>query len=256
MQAGATAMMMARQNATTGGPPVMPDFLWIDASDATSVTSSAGRISQINDLSGNGHHLTAAGGFRPFTGRTLNGLGVLDFQSDQYLARTAAIGFDTTDYTVIGVWGTDADQQYAGFVVVHNGGATNDYDSANGFVLTSGVAGTQQFVVFHGASSGTPAGTGGGATTIGRWAIRKNAGASQTGLYRTTGVESTATFVSSGTANGGIVLGARFVGGAISVGGTDDGLNGLIAEVLIYTPRLSDANMTSLYSYLGTKWGV
>lgn len=57
---------------------------WYDASDAASITESGGAVSQWNDLSGNGYHLTQSTSTqKPTTGsHTMNGLNVLDFSSD------------------------------------------------------------------------------------------------------------------------------------------------------------------------------
>lgn len=62
-------------------PLALKPLFWFDASDTTSITSSAGRVSQWDDLSGNVRAATqATGSLQPTTGSaTQNGLNVLSF---------------------------------------------------------------------------------------------------------------------------------------------------------------------------------
>lgn len=63
---------------------------WWDASDTGSISDTGGLVDQINDLSGNGYHLTSSGVNRPTTGtRTKNSLNVLDHDGNDYLSRAA-----------------------------------------------------------------------------------------------------------------------------------------------------------------------
>lgn len=58
--------------------------VWLDPSDAATVTAAGGVTSQVADKSGNGRHATAAGGDQPAYGtRTQNGLNVLDSTNDK-----------------------------------------------------------------------------------------------------------------------------------------------------------------------------
>lgn len=56
-------------------------LIWSDASNAASITESAGRVSQWDDLSGNNNHWTqSTGSSQPFTGNnTQNGRNVINF---------------------------------------------------------------------------------------------------------------------------------------------------------------------------------
>ena len=65
---------------------------WFDPSDTGSITASGGIVSQLDDLSGNGNHVTNASGKGPVTGtRTHNGLNVLDYYATErnWLRRTS-----------------------------------------------------------------------------------------------------------------------------------------------------------------------
>lgn len=64
--------------------------LWIDASDASSITATGSDLDQINDKSGNANHATAASGTKPETGtKTQNNKNVLDFTSSDFLTFTS-----------------------------------------------------------------------------------------------------------------------------------------------------------------------
>lgn len=65
---------------------------WYDASDAATITSSGGAVSQLSDKSGIGNHLTqGTGAKQPTTGtRTQNGRNVIDFDGGDAIAVTTA----------------------------------------------------------------------------------------------------------------------------------------------------------------------
>lgn len=80
---------------------------WYDASDAGSITASGGAVSQWNDLSGNGYHLTqSTGALQPETGAaTLNGLNVVTFGRDsQEYMETGTISVSGTSLTLLAVY--------------------------------------------------------------------------------------------------------------------------------------------------------
>lgn len=74
-------------------PADMPGLdLWLDASDASTITETGGAVTEWADKSGQGHDAVQAGSdlTRPTTGAaTQNGLNVLQFGSGDYLATTA-----------------------------------------------------------------------------------------------------------------------------------------------------------------------
>jgi hypothetical protein len=69
-------------------PAALPSLVaWWDASNAGSITASAGLVSQWNDLSGAANHLTASGARRPTTGvDTVNSLNAMKFSGAQSMA--------------------------------------------------------------------------------------------------------------------------------------------------------------------------
>src|SRR5439155_19226332 len=75
--------------ASSSTPPVAGYAAWYDASDTSTITASSNAVSQWNDKSGNGYHLTQGTGSRqPLTNTdTINGLNVIKFDAtDDQLA--------------------------------------------------------------------------------------------------------------------------------------------------------------------------
>jgi len=68
--------------------------LWLDASDAATITEASGSVSQWDDKSGNGNHATqGTGAYQPTTGvSTVNGLNVLEFDED-FLSLSPKVDF-------------------------------------------------------------------------------------------------------------------------------------------------------------------
>lgn len=242
------AGLLAGGVAASPAPP--PDWAWFDASNAGSITSSSGAVSQWDDLTGNGRHVTqGTGSIKPTTGsRTLNGENVLDFDGGDFLARTAAIGFSTAEYTIFMVIGSDADSSsYLRFMSFHNGSG-NDYDTDNAIAITQGNT-ASTFQVFQVSSTGT---TASGATPIGTWTIRKTTAVSAFQVIDPSGTTWVATSAGSGTANGGFVIGGGFESG---VAGTNR-FDGPIGEIQIFSSALSDADRDLVRNSLIAKWGA
>ena len=84
-------------------------LLWVDPSDESTITESSGRVSQIDDKSGNGNHITASSADRPTTGtRTINSLNVLDYSGTNVMSRTDAMGLTgNPDLYFFNIWNSD-----------------------------------------------------------------------------------------------------------------------------------------------------
>lgn len=78
--------------------------LWLDASDASTITHSSGSVSQINDKSGNARHLTqGTGANQPrIDTHTQNGLAVLDFDgiNDNLTLGSSGLGRNVAGVTI------------------------------------------------------------------------------------------------------------------------------------------------------------
>lgn len=208
---------------------------WWDASDAASITASAGAVSQWNDKSGNARHLTSAGSNKPITGAsTTNSLNVLDFTSD-VLQNTAGPALDNTTTTLLVVKVTD-------FSVLR--------------VVASGTGDTLELLTATNSSgvpycwcgpTGTP---GGPALTAATWAqVSTKLNGASTIVYTNGSAGSTGS-VGSNTATGLIV------GGASNLDPPAAPFIGSIAEMCVYTTALSDVDRVLVQNYLKAKWAT
>jgi len=203
--------------------------LWLDASDASTITESSGSVSQWDDKSGNGNHVsqgTAAD--QPTTGvRTINGLNVLDTDVGDYLTR------DITNIPV----------PYTVFIV-----SQLDTTGSLAFVGISGVSVP---------GSGDSVAIGANSTNFYMFA----------GDALLSVPVDTSVHVLTGLVNGAssvlAVDGAETVGDAgtrplsvITVPYHNIGANSAIAEVLVYDSALSTADREALEVYLAQKWGI
>jgi hypothetical protein len=219
-------------------PPVSGYTAWYDASDATSITLSAGAVSQWNDKSGNGYNLTQSTSARqPSTGtRTLNGRNVLAFNgTSDYLVRnsTPVLTQPNTVFVVAASDTVNAQQ-----VVFDDGGSSGQ---SGGAVYISN---DNKFHIYAL-----------GSVEVGNTNANTNPhcfSAVFNGTSSTLFVDGTQSG-SSGDAGSQSMTG-------FSVGDFQDGFGwywgGVVAEVVVYHSLLSDAQRQSVESYLRAKWGT
>lgn len=224
--------------------------LWLDPSDAASITQSGGLVSQINDKSGNGFHMVqATGPAQPTTGtRTINGLNVLDFDgaTDEMNATGSTVANTimgaSSAGTVLYVMALDADPSAGAGAVLSDWGSDaaspNDHEP---FVDSH---------IYHGWGSTTRKDTGDPTpalttprmvtitTAAGAWSYTIDAAAHYSTGTNTVGWET--------------VTAAKF-GYTTSA---DFHFDGRIAELIAYDTALSGADLTNAQSYLRTKWGT
>jgi len=111
---------------------------WFDAQDAASITQSSGAVSQWNDKSGNGNHLTqATAGKKPTYSAT--GLGgaqpSVSFDGGDVLATAGTVAMGVSSFTALAVCRISASGGASSRVVGFTSGAGNDYDNAASAVL-------------------------------------------------------------------------------------------------------------------------
>ncbi|MCC7259478.1 MAG: FG-GAP repeat protein [Alphaproteobacteria bacterium] len=222
--------------------------LWADASDTASITKNgSNQVSQWNDKSGQNNHLTQASATeKPLSGtRTLNGLNVLDFISDDSLATAwpwaAPVSFPITAFLVAGqdipVPGAGA----GGVFIDGKEGAT----SGGWFCLGSGYG--VDYYVEDGpdVALGTVADTNPKLFSI---QIDDSPGTLDNTRLYVDGI------LRAGPANGadpGAALNNLSVGRWWS-----DGIDGFIGELIIYQGKLSDQDRKRVECYLSKKWAV
>lgn len=218
---------------------------WWDASDAASITTVSGAVSQWNDKSGNGVHATqTTANNRPVnTSQTLNGRAVMTFDgSNDIMLFTGTARTNETQFVVVRnnmVAGGVSAQQIIGSgssgfglaVTIKNDGSTNSdvWAYCGGFSVGT-TAARYSF----------PANNPLGPAVVSH--IRSSASG---GILRTDGVQRATCTTSNSYA-------AASIGGA----GSSSPLNGYIAEIVIYSRALSVADVQRVERYLGTKWGL
>ena len=220
-------------------PPVAGYALWLDASDTSSITSSGGAVSQWNDKSGNGWHVTQlTAGNKPTTGvNTINGLNVITFDgSNDYLACTAS--------------GGDKNQPGYVFVVAYFSGTP---------------AATKYILAFHQAPLAIGTVSGGNGSMAAGTALNTTAGiwSSNTRLLTcffngaSSAIRVDKAADNSGTAGTGYFF--RFADYLFRVGCSptfagSNVWNGHIAEIIWYPSDIGTTNRDSVESYLYDKW--
>lgn len=220
--------------------------LWIDGNDASTITSSGGLISQINDKSGQNNHIVQATGSRQPT----------------YDGTAKSINFDGGDWL-----------DRASFGMFNNGSVTcfavtSDRVFVNADTLFA-ETGTSDFYTFQRL-------TGSGLTST---QIRVNAvtllndislngtnlvpTAKHIQTYKDTG--SLMTYYENGVVGSSPQTYTRLIsatmdrfalGGRIQSGADDRTINAKVYELLIYFGALSNSDINLIGNYLNTKWSV
>lgn len=220
--------------------------LWLDASDASTITESGGNVSQWDDKSGNANHVnqgTLAN--QPVTGtRTINLLNVLDFDgTNSFLSQTniQLVNSSTGHFTAFGVSRNDVST--VGMIISQD----NSGDQVAQFIKTgvnaAGIAFNTLGNTFQ-DSSNKPVGTS--PVVI-------------SSVFNGSTIE---VLVNRETKGGTSFFGTtKKNASTVTVGGTrpdisNERFNGSIAELIIYNRVLENEEIESVEQYLADKWGV
>jgi len=212
---------------------------WYDASVASSLTLTSGFVSQWDDLSGSGLHLTqSVEANRPGTG-TINGKTAVDFDGSNDLMQVTA---DVFPGTVLAIVEQD-NVSVNSFPFSVRDSATN---SSNAFWVANSqwrLVGFDAAAVASYASSGGTAAIGvANLVTVLHGSPRPS---------RVDGSPLAGTTNVTGSNEQGIVVGARILSGTSSTY-----VNGKIGEMLVYNRVLTASEVAKAESYLASKWGV
>lgn len=223
---------------------------WWDASDTATITASSGSVSQLDDKSGNGYHLTQATGVKqPTTGtRTINSLNALDFvsASSPSLKRTGISSVGGNAHTFFAVARADSAGAvpYMRVLTLNTTGG-NDYDNATSISAILRTNTNAEFCSYYNnAQRQTVAGADDAAhivavvrngDTITGW-VDGGSGTSATGLGTTA------------LAINQIWMGNYPIENA--------GWDGIIGEVIWYNSALGTTDRESVRDYLNSKWAV
>ena len=208
--------------------------LWLDASDASTITQSGGSVSQWNDKSGNANHATqATGANQPLTGTdTVNGKNAITFNgTSAFMMLTNAIS--SGNKTIFFVMRGDST---ASTVTLIGSDAPSGTNTTGYLYLTqSGSANTEYYRGFSSLSTYKNG-------TLQAYTTR---GGAFTGLYNDTANIVTSVGVAS------ISVFKYICGGAFSYYH-----KGLGLEVIAYDSILSTTQLNKVGQYLSSKWGI
>ena len=219
-------------------PPVPGYVVWLDAAYVPSVTLVEGRVSQWNDLSGNGNHFTQATAIlQPTYGRQIGGVAAVGFNGgDQYLDSSLTSSDNTVSRFIVARCFRVNVQQY---LLGSNGGtggiglrlaADADMETTTDGVTTQFSPTTLDITADQAFVFGQIIG---GATNIVH--------------HRNSGSDSSAAAISP-TAGRGTRLGASSA--------LTQYLYGDVGELLVYDSALSSGNALEVMNYLQNKWSI
>jgi hypothetical protein len=219
-------------------PPLPSDLnlsLWLDASDASTITHSNGSVSQWADKSGNAFHFTqTTAANQPTTGSvTIGGINAINFDGSDRMANSD-ISMNGT-HSIFAVALSNAN----GYGRILENDANLFFGIGNG---------NNNFATFYGSGSGwNEVNTNTPGQSLATPSI---IGVTNDGSTAKPYVNATAQDTKNGTMQSFISL--RL--GAWSTG--SQAWNGPVAEVLIFSTKLSDQERQSVEGYLAHKWGL
>ena len=253
-------------------PAQLPGLrLWLDASDASTITSSGGAVSQWTSKDANARAFAqATGSLQPTTAaNTLNGLNVVDFAED-YLTSTddesvwsflhngaahaifAVVKFGTNsdpNASLAFMGNSRASSANTGMSVFFADAAAQSRNEQIRHIVTRGSTGT--FVISHDTADDfwqpnqyallTILADPGNGTAANRSLVSRNAGTPSSGNSET------------GAAVAGAPLDKLQIG---ALGNALAPLTGGIAEIVVYEASLTAGEVGDVETHLAAKWGV
>jgi hypothetical protein len=233
--------LIVRPGFTQWDPASITTALWLDAADASTVTTVSGAVSQWNDKSGNARHATqATAGRRPaYTSSGLNGKNVLTF-ADDFLSNASVDWGDSASsvFLVLGATGPGTFRN----IIATGTGVMNQW----GYGLTNTNAyAIFQILVAPQAFSATPSITDILCfTSAGRVSTSVSATLTTNGTLNGTRTRSGAGL----TSTAGIIIG--------SDNSVSEPFTGFIGEVVLVPEIVSTNTRQQMEGYLAHKWGL
>jgi hypothetical protein len=213
--------------------------LWLDAADTTTIAASSGSVSQWNDKSGNGYHVTQGSGTKQPTtnSQTINSLNVLSFDGSNDSMTNTAVPSIAQPYTYV--------------VVAKESSAITVTKS-----LLNAVGGSNIVALFLGGTS--PNRRINVFTNTSSVVNGPTLNTTNTNIYFMSGNGASSLLGIEGALNTVTINGTRASGFQIGTNATDLGefFNGLIAEIVYFNRTLTANERTNLFDYLKIKWGI
>jgi hypothetical protein len=251
------------------GGGITPDSVaglkaWYDAADTATISLSGSAVTQWNDKSGNGFHVTqSTSAQRPSSGiNTINSKNVLTFAGDDVLSAATASDWtflhNSTGSTVFAVAISDNTDAFEYSIFATSVGssergcalrvASPDPQTLSPFVSTGGGSGTLVSLI----SGGTF--TAGTAFYVSGIWDNSNATLANRSLWRKNGGTQFGTNAQDDSPSSSNPARALCVGNNTNSGSY--AWTGKIAEIIMYTGVLSGTDITGINSYLASKWGI
>jgi hypothetical protein len=226
--------------------------LWLDASDAATITASGSpaKVSQWDDKSGNGRNVAqGTGAAQPTTGSdTINSLNVLTFDGGDTMEVTA--GLNVGNVTIFVVAEETSTVNNAGLVTL---GATgvNDFNNQSSLVTeftpSPNAFGVARFSTA--APNGLSSVSGSKPSPLGVY-VGRFTGNGEVQALSNSATGTATTRAGTFTNCTSVIIAGRYGVAAAAK------LNGKIAEVIVYTESLSNSSLNVVGGYLSTKWGL
>lgn len=229
-------------------PSLITTALWLDASDASTITQSSNAVSQWNDKSGNNRHATQeTATYRPtLLTSNQNGKNVLSFDGSNDFLLTISNSYDAIEYYLVAQFTgslTENRQYYSARISPNaNKGVASDINCGFGFGINAGSATNCNF----GGNATAAQINGSNVSSL------TNYNNFQAGITPASGW-----FIANQTISASASGGKQFCLGADifdSVGNRH--IQASIAEFIIFSSILDNLNRQKVQGYLAYKWGL
>jgi hypothetical protein len=257
-----------------GGTPWTPNYittaLWLDAADASTITTSGSDVTQIDDKSGNSRNFTSASGTRPSTGAaTLNSKNILSFSADYFTSSSSAATWkflhDETGSSIFAVatFGTTANPNAAYGLFGNNGTSPSSNIGTCGFY-------DDRFIVPRNDTFSHQIGRGLSSSPVALQVLQDSVTPNATNIFAILGDPANATLANRSiiAINGGSEQKTNTDSAAHStsnptfnfqIGATGNNLfplTGSLAEFIIVSGVASSTDRQRVEGYLAHKWGL
>jgi hypothetical protein len=251
-------------------PAAITTALWLDAADASTISTSGSEVTQINDKSGNARNFTGASGSRPSTGAaTLNSKNILTFSADYLTSSPSAATWkflhDATGSSVfvVATFGTTADPNTVYGLYGNNARSTSSNVGTSAF-YDDRASLSRNNLMQHQISKGL------GQNPVANQILQDSITPTAASVLAVLGDPSNATPANRSiiTINGGVEQNTNTESQTLSTsdptfsfqigacGNNEASLTGSLAEFIIVSGVASSTDRQRVEGYLAHKWGL